>query len=564
MKRPARYLLPMLRKALGRWPGGVFQKTIAVDLTPYPPPAANGVDVALVSSWLRDLAELQPHWRWILLTSPGNHPLFAALESARMQRRVTPPQPEVRMPAAVHALYSSRWRRAWKVLLHKVGLPRPPVLLPSTTLLRQLGADLLLCPCGTSHYHDGAVPTVVFWNDLTHLHYPQFMRDACRDQSGRAFRQALHVADRLVCFSDQARTEILHTGMIEGRRVVALRLRSAPHRRLPAHDVVRETLQQHGLSDGNYLIFPGDFTEVNNHKVLLVAWGMVRARHPHEALQMVCAGAAPALAEDLGQAASCMGLGRSVVFVPTPSAPEMTALLRGCRAVLFPALAGTQALMLLHALECGKPLFCSDQAHLPEVVQSAAFLFNPKKPAELVQVLERCAEDQALLATLARQSRAQARALASPRDTVQQLVDVFQEAMATSRRFTDAVKGIYPDGWTSERIVVTWSATAAHRAIRLTLRGADWLPWPHQRVRLFKDLERTGTTFKLRRGQVLTIEHDLPAAGGHLEFLFDPPAVPSVLGLGDDDRLLGCYCKECLITSPGAEVRLHGCAPTAA
>jgi len=59
--------------------------------------------------------------------------------------------------------------------------------------------------------------------------------------------------------------------------------------------------------------------------------------------------------------------------------------------------------------------------------------------------------------------------------------------------YSDAVKGIYPDGWTSERIVVTWSAGAARRSLRLTLRGPDWLPWTHQRLRLLHDRQRTQT-----------------------------------------------------------------------
>jgi glycosyltransferase involved in cell wall biosynthesis len=561
MKRPARYLLPMLRKALGRLPGGgVYQKTIVVDLTPYPPGAANGVDTAMLGGWLRDLAEVQSHWRWTLLTSPGNHNLFAALESARMRRRVTPPQPEVRMPATLQALRASRWRRAWKKVLHKVGLPRPPALVPATTLLRQLGADLLLCPFGTTHYHDCAVPAVVLWNDLTHLHYPQFMRAAALDQSTRAFRQALHVADRLVCFSAGARAEILDHGHVEARRVVALGMRSVPHWRRPTPEAVSATLGRHGLRDRKYLLYPADCTEPNNHKLLLVAAGKVMARHPREEPQIVCLSPAPAGPHELDQAAAFMGLERKVLFVATNSTEEQAALWHGCRAILFPSLEGTHSTVLLHALESGKPLFCSSQAHLPEIIREAAFLFDPKKPLDLVEVLERCADDEALLAELAHKSRHHGKALGSPRDVALQLVDVFQESMATSRRYADAVKGIHPDGWTSERIVVTWSAGSQQRSVRLRLRGADWLPWAHQRVRLVKDGQDMVKTFKLRRGQTLTIEQQLPAAGGHLEFLIDPPAVPKGLGLGDDDRLLGCHCTECVITGRDAETRLHGSA----
>ena len=555
----------MLRKALARWPGaGAYQKTIVVDLTPYPPAASNGVDAELVCDWLRALVAAQPQWQWTLLTAPSNHHLFAAAEASQMRRRVTPPHPEIRMPASLRAIYSSRWRRACTKLLRAMGWPRPPALVSANTLLRYLAADVLFCPFGVTHYHDCIVPAVVVWNDFTHLHCPQFLRPEDRESSSRTFWQALHVADKLVCFSTEARAAILRAVPIEPRRVISLRLRSVPHRPQPDPAGVKATLQRYGLSDGEYLLYPAAFTEPNNHKLLLVACGMFKARFPQRPPPIVCSGPARAHSDELGQAATHMGLGGRVLFVATDSVQEQTALLQACRAVLFPTLDGTHAGVLLHALELNKPILCSSQAPVPDLVRDAAFSFDPKKPSELVDVLHRATDEEEFLDTLERSSRQQAKALCSPRDTALQLVDVFQEAMATSRRYADAVKGIHPDGWTSERIVVTWSATAEQRRVRLTLRGADWLPWSHQRVCLVSNRERTSTTFKLRRGQAVTVEHPLPAAGGHLEFLFDPPARPSVLGVSGDDRLLGCYCTECAIVSQDASLLLYTAAAAAA
>jgi glycosyltransferase involved in cell wall biosynthesis len=551
-------LLPLLRKALGRLSGTeVYLKTVVVDLTPYPAPGPNGVDAAMAQSWLRALSEVQPLWRWILLTAPEQHEFFAGLESSRMRRRPTPPPPSEGLRQVMPAKPASRLRRGWKRLLRLLGLPRPPAPMSTATLLRRLRADALFCPFGSTYYHDCTVPTVVLWNDYTHLHYPQFLPPESRVSTAQALQQALHVADQFVCFSGQARAQILKAEQVETRRVIALRIRSMQHWPRPNRALVNATLERHGLVDGKFVLYPGGFTECHNHKLLLVALGMAKNRHPHDELQIVCTGPSSASCAELGKAAASMGLAKAVVFVATDSAEEQAALLEACRAVFFPSLCGPLSAVLLHALEFSKPIICSSQAHIPDIVRDAALFFDPKKPAELVDVLHRAAADEGLLSDLTRQGRHQATTLCSPRDTAMQLVDVFQEAMATSRRYTDSVKGIYHDGWTSERIVLTWSPSEEGRTVRLTLRGADWLPWSHQRVRLLKDHQQFGKVIKLMRGQTLTIEHELPAAGGHLEFLFDPPASPHAVGLGGDNRLLGCMCTECVILGKDADVLLH-------
>ena len=119
----------MIRKALARLPGALSQqKTVAVDLTPWPT-AVNGVDGMSVHHWLRTLAGVQSQWRWILLTAPDNHDAFAALESVNVRRHcVAPALPEIRLQLALQARPANRLHRAWKKVLRRMGLPRPPVL----------------------------------------------------------------------------------------------------------------------------------------------------------------------------------------------------------------------------------------------------------------------------------------------------------------------------------------------------------------------------------------------------------------------------------------------------
>lgn len=525
-----------------------------MDLTPAAAP--NGVDAAMVKALLRALADVQPHWRWLLLTSPETHDLYASLESYNAERQcLAPHKPELKAPLTLHKLPRTRWGKAWRKILGMVGLPRPPHLLSTETVLKHLKADLLFCPLGATQICDSTVPTVAQWHDFSHVSHYQLLGPEAHLAADRTFRETVRVADRVVCHSDYNCEVVRDLGRKEARQVVALRadlLQRLPH--LPRPEL-ESALERLGVGARPFLYFPATYAETNNHKLLLVAFGMFRRRHPDSACQLVCNGPGGRAAEKLAAAAKQMGLAAHVLVCRTVLVEEEAALLQGCQAVFLPWLAGNPVQPALQALELSKPILCSDLAGLPEFLREAALLFDPRQPVSLVKALERAC-DTDLLDTLRQRSHLLARRLGGPRDAARQLVGVFQEVIATFRRSVDSVKGIHPDGWTTERVVVTFASAAAPRTLRLALQSPPWFPWAHQRIRQLRKRSIPGKTYKLRRGQALTIECALPAESGILEFIFDPPMVPRALGLNNDDRMLGCECRGCVIVGPSAQQNL--------
>ena len=559
MTRSARMLLPMIRSAMGHLPAVVDRPpTVAVDLTPWPLPASNGFDAAAVCRLLQALCEYETDWRWILLTAPGNHELFGHLDGLQMRRHcVTPVRPPVPLPTSMRPEAVGRRLRLKRAAYRLLGLPRPPVAMMQETLLRQLHADLMLCPFGGSHAYDGTVPMVALWNDLTLLHYPQFLSPRQRAASETLFKQAVYQADKVICFSGHARAEILNITQVEERRVASLR--PQPMARLPhlGRAEVAAELNQLGLGHGKYLFNPGEFTEDGNHKLLLVALGMIRNQHPRTDLKIVFSGSATAARQEMQDAAASMGLADHAVFADAEMPRKQAALLQGCLAVMMPFLEATAAPLLFQAIEFSKPILCSDLADLPEPVRAAALVFDPTKVAQIVSVLERLTGTGELAGELAERSHRQAAALGGPRHLACDMVDVLEDVLHSSHRSRNAIKTVYPDAWTSERILVTCAAASEPRTLHLTLETPPWFPWGFQRVHLLENRHTTGKLYKLKRGRTLTIKRPLPREGGCLEFLLDPPLIPAALGLGDDDRLLGCICRECTITGSSSTAALH-------
>ena len=142
------------------------------------------------------------------------------------------------------------------------------------------------------------------------------------------------------------------------------------------------------LPAGQYLLYAAPAREINNHKLLLTAFGIFRSRRPGSDIRLVCAAPQDPECLELERLIRYLGLGGRVRFVHAESAVEEAAFLHGCRAVIFPSLQATQADLLLHALEFSKPIFCGDLDGLPDGARGAAKLFDPRKPLDIVRAFE--------------------------------------------------------------------------------------------------------------------------------------------------------------------------------
>jgi glycosyltransferase involved in cell wall biosynthesis len=554
----ARLLLPLIRTALGRLPGDATRQTTAVvDLTPARATLSNGLDPATVRLWVRALCQHQAHWRWLLLTTPVNHEDYASLEAFHVRRHCV---------AAPRAVSVTRVRPLPLRILRRIlrafrrqATPHQPLAVDGT-LLRRLQADLLFCPFGLTGFHDATVPTVALWNDLAALRCSALLPPAERGLPDRILEDMLHLADRVVCFSETVREEILRRAGEPARRVVALRPQPLQHLPHQGGDELADALAPLGLVAGNYLYCHADFIEPNNHKLLLAAFGIYRTRHPESAWKLVCGGPTTFLRGELKAAAGRMGLDPYVVFTEPATPAEEAVLVQGCGAALFAGLEATRVQPLLHALAFSKPLLCSNVPDLPEGVRASALLFDPRRPADIASALEHVTGDPNLRYTLVQHSHRQGQLLGGPRDAAAGLVEVFREVSSTFRRGSNALKGLHADGWTADRLAVTCTAASQSRTLHLTLEAPRWLPWAHQKIRLLKNRHTRGKTWRLKRGQQLTLRRPLPREGGCLEFAFDPPIDPRALGHENDTRLLGAVCRACTVTGAAGDIVLHAAA----
>jgi len=193
-----------------------------------------------------------------------------------------------------------------------------------------------------------------------------------------------------------------------------------------------------------------------------------------------------------------MGLEERIILPGYLLDDELVALLESCQALIFPSLFEGFGMPVLEAMAFGKPVLCSNVTSLPEVAGDAALYFHPERPMEIVRTIERIETEPGLIASLVERGYRRLTTLGTPDDMAQEYLWVFRQAVTDPRSFTESLHGVYQDGWTSERVVITYSAQPEPRQLEMLLHVP--LDLPHERVLIsvFPDGEKASNTFCTR------------------------------------------------------------------
>jgi glycosyltransferase involved in cell wall biosynthesis len=514
-------------------------KRVAIDLTPLLPGGDNGGAKPLALLLVRHLAMAAPECEFILLTQDKTHEELSALDAPNV-RRVCTTQPE-NAPAVSRKSALTVRRALLKFIppsvvekLGRIYLERFDRAPAESPLLRQLGAELLFCPFTGVLFYDAAVPVVSLVHDLQYLYYPEFFDPADRSERDRYFRQVCRVASRIVCVSEFTRSTVLERGGVPPDRVVAVL--SAPQERL-------QSSGQRPAASDPYLLFPANFWRHKNHEMLLVAFGMYRARYPQSKLKLVLTGAPSPRRDDLMEAIRRMGLAEWVTFPGHLPEAEFAALLRGCTAMIFPSLFEGFGMPVLEAMAADVPVLAGNLTSLPEVAGGAALLFDPRRPTEIVDAIARIESEAGLRADLIARGRERLRGFPGPAQMAARYLAVFEEAAGDPLVSGPALHGVFADGWTGGRVQVVFGRGSGARRLAVKLKAPEWLPSAAVTVRVTPGGEKR----RIARGQESVITCELPESAGAVELACSPLFQPG----GADRRSLGCMLLSASIAGDG-------------
>jgi hypothetical protein len=278
---------------------------------------------------------------------------------------------------------------------------------------------------------------------------------------------------------------------------------------------------------------------------------MYLSRNPGREMDLVFTGALDDAQRDLQDKVRRLGLERRVHFLGYLPEDQLIAVWEGCSLLVFPSLYEGFGIPVVEAMQFGKPVICSNVTSLPEVAGDAALYFDPRKPAEIVQCLERIIGNEELAADLVK--RGYERLLHfQPQEMVEKYLQYINEVISCPQQFHDEVKGIYRDHWTGRKLDITHSVELPGRTLELILEVPTWVPYSKATVRLDTPAGKE-QEWTIGRGRQCDIRVPLSETGNHLVFSIEPGFVPSKCNMGKDDRTLGILCKGCHIIAHSGE-----------
>lgn len=384
--------------------------TIAVDVTPLLPGGGNGGAKWFVQALLTEMARQRPQWRWVLLTSAVNDQALAVLYPGMDRLQVADDRLAHRAPPRV------------------------------SSLLRDGHVDLLYCPFTAPFYDSPSVPTVATVYDLQFAEYPQFFDVFELAARRRHFLRAVAVCNRLICISDYVRAHVIRLTGLDERQVKRVHI-SLPDR-LPAPNpgIFAELLARFGVAAGRYLIYPANAWPHKNHEMLLTAAGIYFTRHPVSDLAIVCTGVSDDdRSRRLRMACAQMGIAARVIWAGFLGEDELSCMLHGAKALIFPSLFEGFGMPLLEAMNAGIPVLCSNMTSLPEIAGDAALLFDPRRPDEIVRAIETIEADPAVGDRLVVAGQARARTFGSATTMASAYLEIFATVMAEGQRLDQRI-----------------------------------------------------------------------------------------------------------------------------
>ena len=519
---------------------------IAVDMTPVLPGGENGGAKILAIELLKSFHTMAPEDHFLLLTASWNHEELANLDGPNLSRLcvLTRQKPELKpLVSFVPGRLERGLRKIYRFLRRRLRSG-----LFGGRLLTSRGVDLLFCPFTAPTYAEPGIPVVSVILDMQHRTYPQFFSSQEIDIRDDFFHDVQQKANSIICISENVRQSVLKHLKTNPKRTytVPISIQSRLNRLEP--DEVNAHLAKVGIGQHAYMFYPANFWPHKNHHMLLAAYGMFLSRNPDRKIDLALTGAVDDLQEELKEEVRRMGLAEQVHFLGFLPQDQLTAVWQGCEFLIFPSLYEGFGIPVLEAMSFGKPVLCSNNTSLPEIAGDSALYFDPRKPKDMVQCIEKITKDSTLRADLVRFGYARVASFRTE-DMTRKYLEVFRSTVKDPQDFANSLTGVYDDGWTGGEILIAHGFSPGGQVLELRLEAPEWLPVNSMNLKL-KGNNGVLQKLKLRRGSEVLIRQILPEEKGCLTLSVAPTFRPLEYKMGEDDRILGVICRGCWLESP--------------
>lgn len=242
----------------------------------------------------------------------------------------------------------------------------------------------------------GRVPRVVTVHDMIPELMPHLVPG--EEHTVAAKRRAVHEADHVICVSERTRSDLLNlTGLSPDRVSVVYH---------GADDLPDVAIEEDSQSRAPaFILYVGNRNGYKNFTTLVEAFAAARSLVADTEIVAFGGGS---FSRDERNRFATLGVANRIRHCHGDD-ETLVRLLRTALVMVYPSLYEGFGLPPLEAMAQGCPVICSHAASMPEVVGTAALLFDPTSVDELSGLLRRVAADATLLQDLIARGRERSR-----------------------------------------------------------------------------------------------------------------------------------------------------------
>jgi len=270
-------------------------------------------------------------------------------------------------------------------------------------------------------------PVVVSVHDVSFLEHPEYFTRDRAWQLQWTVRRTVNRAAKILTGTEFSRKSILRVyGDLDEDKVVAVPNAAASEFRPISREAAAAAVRERFSIGAPFLLSVGDLQPRKNHIGLIRAFARLVSSYPQLKHNLVLAGKPTWFADRVREAARDSGVAGRIQFFGFVSDDDLLQLYNACDLMVFPSFYEGFGLPALEAMACGRAVACANTTALPEVVDSAAILFDPYRVDEIARALADLLLDAELRARMERLGLQRA-AHFSWQKTAEKTLEVFRE-----------------------------------------------------------------------------------------------------------------------------------------